>query len=61
MNTQIVDNADYNQSDYPDVKLDHINKEGCCVINACPEHGHIGNDNYSVINATTILTLMEKN
>ena len=61
MNTQIVDKADYNTSDHPDVKMDHINKECWGVINAWPEHGQIGKNNYSVKNATTILTLMEKN
>ena len=34
VNTQIVDNTDFNPWDYPDVNSDHVNREFCGVINA---------------------------
>ena len=41
VNTQIEDNADYNPSGYPDVNMDHVNRE-CfgvikCVVGICTE------------------------
>ena len=54
VNTQIVDNTDFNPSDHPDVTSDHINREFCGVINAWSESGQSENDDYSVLNVTTI-------
>ena len=54
VNTQIVDNADFNPSGYSDVNLDHVNKEWCGVINAWSESGQSENNDYSVLNKTTI-------
>ena len=54
VNNQIVDNADINPSDLPDVNTDHVNRECCGVIKAWSESGQSENDNYSVLNVTTI-------
>ena len=54
VNTQIVDNTDFNPSDIPDVYTDHTDRECCGVINAWSESGQSENDDYSVLNVTTI-------
>ena len=54
VNTQIVDNTEFNPSDIPDVNTDHIDRERCGVINAWSESGQSENDDYSVLNVTTI-------
>ena len=54
VNTQIVDNTDCNPSDHPDVNSDHVNREFCGVINACLESRQRENDDYSVLNVTTV-------
>ena len=53
-NTHIVDNADYNPSDHPDVNMDHVNRKFCGVINAWSESGESKNYDYSVLTITTI-------
>ena len=54
VNTQIIDNTDFNPSDIPDVNTGHIDRECCGVINAWSESGQTENDDYSVLNVTTI-------
>ena len=54
VNTQIVDDTDFNPSDHPDVNSDHANREFCDVINAWLESRQSENDNYSVLNVTPI-------
>ena len=54
VNTQIVDNRDFNPSDHPDVNMDHVIRECCGLINAWPESGQSDNDYYSALNVTTI-------
>ena len=51
---QILDNTDFNPSDIPDVNTDHVDRECCGVINTWSESGQSENDNYSVLNVTTI-------
>ena len=54
VNIHIVDNTDFNPSDILDVNTDHMDKECYGVMNAWSESGQSENDDYSVINATTI-------
>ena len=54
VNSQIVDKTDFNLSDIPDVNRDHVDRECCGVINAWSESGQSENDDYSVLNVTTI-------
>ena len=54
VNNQTVDNTDFNPSDLPDVTTDHVNRECCGVINAWSECGQSENDDYSLLNVTTI-------
>ena len=54
VNNQIVDNTDFNPSDIPDVNTDHVDRECCGVINAWSESGQSENNDYSVLNVTTI-------
>ena len=54
VNSQIVVITDFNPSDTPDVNTDHANRECFGVINACSESGQSKNDDYSVLNVTTI-------
>ena len=54
VNNQIVYNTDFNSSDTPDVNTNHVNRECCGVINAWSESGQSENDDYSVLNVTTI-------
>ena len=54
VNSQMIDNTDFNPSDISDVNLDHVDREYCGVINAWLESGQSENDNYSVLNVTTI-------
>ena len=55
VDSQIVNNTDHNySSDQPDVHIDHANRECCGVINAWSESGQSDNDDYSVLNVTTI-------
>ena len=54
VNSQIVDNTDFNRSDVPDENTDQVDRECCGVINAWSESGQSENDNYSVLNKTTI-------
>ena len=54
LNNQIVDNTNLNPSDIPDVNTDHVNRECCGVINAWLESGQSENDDYSVLNVTTV-------
>ena len=49
-NTQIVDNADFNPSNHPDVNIDHVDREG--VHNAWSESGQSEIDDYSVLNTS---------
>ena len=55
VDSQIVNNTDCNYlSEQPDVNNDRINRECCGVINAWSESGQSDNDDYSVLNVTTI-------
>ena len=54
VNNQFVDDTDFNLSDIPNVNTDHVNRECCGVINAWSESGQSENDDYSVINVTTV-------
>ena len=54
VNNQMVDNTDFNPSDLPDVITNHVIRECCGVINAWSESGQSENDNFSVLNITTI-------
>ena len=54
VNTQIVDNTDFNPADTLDVNTDHVDIECCGVINAWSKSGQSENDDYSVLNVTTI-------
>ena len=54
VNTQIVDNTDFNPSDIQDVNTDLMDRECCGVINAWSESGQSENDDYSVLIVTTI-------
>ena len=54
LSNQIVDNTDFNPSDQPDVNLDHENTECWGVINAWSEPGQSKNDDYFLLNVTTI-------
>ena len=54
VNSQIVDDTDFNPSDIPDVNKDHVDRECCGVINAWSVSGQSENDDYSVLNVTTI-------
>ena len=55
VDSQIVYNTDHNYpSEQPDVHIDHANRECCGVINAWSESGQSDNDDYSVLNVTTI-------
>ena len=54
VNTQFVDNTDFNPSHTPDVNTDHVDRECCGVINAWLESGQSENDDYSVLNVPTI-------
>ena len=52
---QIVKNTDCNYpSEQPDVNNDRANRECCGVSNAWSESGQSDNDDYSVLNVTTI-------
>ena len=46
VNTQIVDNTDFNLSDHPDENGDHVNRKFCGVINTWSESGQSENDDY---------------
>ena len=53
--SQIVHHTDCNYpSEQPDVKNDRVKRESCGVINAWSESGQSDNDDYSVLNMTTI-------
>ena len=55
MDSQIVNNTDHNYpSEQPDVHIDHANRECGGVINAWSESEQSDNDDYSVLNVTTI-------
>ena len=55
VDSQIVNNTDCNYpSEQPDVNIDRANRECCGVINAWSESGQSDNDDYSVLNVTTI-------
>ena len=54
VNTQIVDNTDFTPPDHPDVNINQVNRECYGVINAWSESGQSENDDYSVLNVTTI-------
>ena len=55
VDSQIVNNTDHNYpSEQPDVHIDHANRECCGVINAWSESGQSDNNDYSVLNVTTI-------
>ena len=54
VNSQIVDNTDFNPSNILDLKTDHVDRECCGVINVWSESGQSENDDYSVLNVTTI-------
>ena len=54
VNTQIVDNTDFSPSDHADVNSDHVNREFCGVIKSWLESGQSENDNYFVLNITSI-------
>ena len=55
VDSQIVNNTDSNYpSEQPDVNNDRVNRECCGVINAWSESGQSDNDDYSVLNVTTI-------
>ena len=51
VNNQIVDDTDLN---LPDVNTDHVHRECCGFINAWLESEQSENDDYSVLNVTTI-------
>ena len=53
--SQIVPKTDCNYpSEKPDLKNDHLNRKCCGVINSWSESGQSDNDDYSVLNVTTI-------
>ena len=54
VNTQTVDNTDFNPSDQPDVNFDNVNKKCCGVMIAWSRSGQTENGDYSVLNVTTI-------
>ena len=55
VDSQIVRNTDCNcPSEQPDVNNDPLTREGCGVINAWSESVQSDNDDYSVLNVTTI-------
>ena len=55
MDSQNVHNTECNYpSEQPHVNNDRVDRECCGVINAWSESGQSDNDNYSVLNVTTI-------
>ena len=55
VDSQIVHNTDCNcPSEQPDVNNDRVNRECCIVIDAWSESGQSDNNDYSVLNVTTI-------
>ena len=54
VNTQIIDNADFNPSDPPNINMVHENRESCGIINAWSESDQSENDDYTVLNITLI-------
>ena len=54
VNNQIRDNTDFNLSNIPDVNTDHVDRKCCGAKNAWSGSGQSENEDYSVLNVTTI-------
>ena len=54
VNNQVVNSEDCNPCNQPDENLDRANRECCGVINELSESGQNENDDFSVMNVTTI-------